>query len=313
MKRIYKSFKQKLNESRKAYNKIVLGEQFDDIQECCEWCLKDGRGRPPKGCEEFVTDGGCKKCKEDKPESSPPSLCPHPNDRKIKATSCETGASGTWGCATVNDGVTPQQIPQVGQVISGFGWMNNTPNIPLYYKIIQVDPGDPSFIGGIDFDTNPLHMGCGFDCDMNNYSCSWNSSGNALYNNYNSCMANCVAPISGCTDSTATNYDPLATFDDGSCIFPCMKVTLINTCPQNSSYSTYYGTPGVPSPGGTWNMNWGQGPNFGCATIDGQTPDTTNLQTFIEGGTGVPGEQWEVFSIEPPTSNYVYNLNTTSC
>ena len=27
--------------------------------------------------------------------------------------------------------------------------------------------------------------------------------------------------IDGCTDSTATNYDPNATVDDGSCIYPC--------------------------------------------------------------------------------------------
>ena len=27
--------------------------------------------------------------------------------------------------------------------------------------------------------------------------------------------------ITGCTDSTATNYDPAATVDDGSCTYPC--------------------------------------------------------------------------------------------
>tara|TARA_R110002020_G_scaffold165082_1_gene352353 strand:+ start:1283 stop:2440 length:1158 start_codon:yes stop_codon:yes gene_type:complete len=93
----------------------------------------------------------------------------------------------------------------------------------------------------------------------------------------------------------------------------CMKVTLINTCPQNSSYSTYYGTPGVPSPGGTWNMNWGQGPSFGCATIDGQAPTQMSVGTFIEGGTGVPGEQWEVYSVEPATNTNLSDLNTTTC
>ena len=29
-----------------------------------------------------------------------------------------------------------------------------------------------------------------------------------------------TATVSGCTDSTALNYDPLATIDDGSCIYP---------------------------------------------------------------------------------------------
>ena len=31
-----------------------------------------------------------------------------------------------------------------------------------------------------------------------------------------------VTPVSGCTDSTATNYDPLATVDDGSCTYPAL-------------------------------------------------------------------------------------------
>ena len=35
-----------------------------------------------------------------------------------------------------------------------------------------------------------------------------------------------ILPITsdGCTDSTASNYDPLATVDDGSCIFQADKV-----------------------------------------------------------------------------------------
>jgi hypothetical protein len=37
---------------------------------------------------------------------------------------------------------------------------------------------------------------------------------------------NCDALVPGCTDVNATNYDPAATFDDGSCVFPCSTVTL---------------------------------------------------------------------------------------
>ena len=36
----------------------------------------------------------------------------------------------------------------------------------------------------------------------------------------------CANDVLGCTDPTATNYDPLATIDDGSCVFPCIDVTL---------------------------------------------------------------------------------------
>ena len=38
-----------------------------------------------------------------------------------------------------------------------------------------------------------------------------------------SCLTAC--PFYGCTDSTALNYDPLATVDDGSCIYPPVSLT----------------------------------------------------------------------------------------
>jgi hypothetical protein len=31
----------------------------------------------------------------------------------------------------------------------------------------------------------------------------------------------CLIPVPGCTDPAASNYDPLATVDDGSCVYPC--------------------------------------------------------------------------------------------
>jgi hypothetical protein len=36
----------------------------------------------------------------------------------------------------------------------------------------------------------------------------------------------CAAEIPGCVDAIAINYNSLATFDDGSCIYPCIDVTL---------------------------------------------------------------------------------------
>ena len=41
-------------------------------------------------------------------------------------------------------------------------------------------------------------------------------SGVGTYTNISIGGATCA--ISGCTDSTATNYDPAATIDDGSCV-----------------------------------------------------------------------------------------------
>ena len=40
------------------------------------------------------------------------------------------------------------------------------------------------------------------------------------YNNSTSATVTLIAPVSGCIDSLATNYDPTATIDDGSCIYP---------------------------------------------------------------------------------------------
>ena len=39
--------------------------------------------------------------------------------------------------------------------------------------------------------------------------------------NPNTCICDVTPPLSGCTDPTANNYDPLATCDDGSCIYNC--------------------------------------------------------------------------------------------
>ncbi|MGB1031023.1 MAG: lamin tail domain-containing protein [Flavobacteriales bacterium] len=41
------------------------------------------------------------------------------------------------------------------------------------------------------------------------------------------------AAVPGCTNDTATNYDPLATVDDGSCIFPMLSDVVINEIHYN--------------------------------------------------------------------------------
>ena len=53
-----------------------------------------------------------------------------------------------------------------------------------------------------------------------------------------------VCAISGCTDSTATNYNALATIDDGSCIAPCtdnaVVMTLTSFAYQDGAYGMVY-------------------------------------------------------------------------
>lgn len=39
-------------------------------------------------------------------------------------------------------------------------------------------------------------------------------------------VVDCANELFGCTDPAASNFDPAATIDDGSCIFPCVDVTL---------------------------------------------------------------------------------------
>jgi gliding motility-associated-like protein len=39
--------------------------------------------------------------------------------------------------------------------------------------------------------------------------------------NVNTCECDITPPVNGCTNPTATNYNPAATCDDGSCDFPC--------------------------------------------------------------------------------------------
>ena len=54
--------------------------------------------------------------------------------------------------------------------------------------------------------------------------------GNTTINDtWGQCSA-CIPSVPGCTDSTATNYDPSATTDDGSCIYPSTSSTLISAC-----------------------------------------------------------------------------------
>lgn len=59
----------------------------------------------------------------------------------------------------------------------------------------------------------------------------------------------CVIPVSGCTDPLATNYDPTATVDDGSCVlcvYGCTDSTATNydplaTCDDGSCIASIYG------------------------------------------------------------------------
>jgi hypothetical protein len=76
--------------------------------------------------------------------------------------------------------------------------------------------------------------GCLADPTAPNYGCF---PGNTAYPCNDPVLwddGSCNAPISGCTDATACNYDPTATLDDGSCIYPdgCTDPTASNYDPN---------------------------------------------------------------------------------
>ncbi|MBT6014004.1 MAG: hypothetical protein HOG85_04210, partial [Flavobacteriales bacterium] len=59
------------------------------------------------------------------------------------------------------------------------------------------------------------------------------ASGGTFGSSETTTNVNCITVVNGCTDSTACNYDPLATIDDGSCLtaYGCMDVTAFNYDP----------------------------------------------------------------------------------
>ena len=63
---------------------------------------------------------------------------------------------------------------------------------------------------------------------------SFNFNPNATFDD-----GSCLYPVSGCTDSTATNYNSLATTDDGSCFYFAVNLSLKGimdlTVPQGGS------------------------------------------------------------------------------
>ena len=59
--------------------------------------------------------------------------------------------------------------------------------------------------------------------------CNDNSSSSTIESLLNNAIQSGLAPVYGCTDSTASNYNPLATTDDGTCNFTSYTITTIGT------------------------------------------------------------------------------------
>ena len=104
---------------------------------------------------------------------------------------------------------------------------------------------------------------------------------------WESCAA-CAAPISGCTNPIADNYNPSATIEDGSCIISgCTDMSASN---YNANANTNDGTclfPGCTDPSAT-NFNANANVNDGTCLFEGCTnPSASNFnaQANIDDGT----------------------------
>ena len=89
------------------------------------------------------------------------------------------------------------------------------------------------------------------------------------------CNTNCTPPIiSGCTDPDATNYNPAATLDDGSCTY--------EACLDSAASNYQYDCLGVSRPSATIN-------NPGCCNYPCSTPPTVNSSKVdASGGCNAP-------------------------
>ena len=88
-------------------------------------------------------------------------------------------------------------------------------------------------------------------------------------------------PVNGCTDPTATNYDPLATSDDGSCVYACtdnevyMHLYLgyanLTNVPVTTHWNNY-----------TYNVHYEISDSTGFVYASGSYSDTTSNNTQVD-------------------------------
>jgi hypothetical protein len=113
------------------------------------------------------------------------------------------------------------------------------------------------------------------------------------------------APSSGCMDSTASNYNPAATIDDGSCLYPgCTDPFAMNYCSScnvNDSFSCTYPTcQAYP-----FSEDWESG---STATQDWLTSSGSNCSVYLQSMPQVGGMP---LGNPMPVMNGAYHLEMT--
>ena len=159
---------------------------------------------------------------------------------------------GFFGSASISGGQF--KVIRNGSVFSNFS--SNSINVQLGDTISLRNTSSSSYSTTI---TTTFTVS-GFDINGNSgsVSASWNITTesppvvfgctNPSATNYNPAATqddgSCVfAPILGCTNPSATNYNPAATQDDGSCVYPCVVETRFSTYGIGfKGYLKYFGT-----------------------------------------------------------------------
>ena len=127
----------------------------------------------------------------------------------------------------------------------------------------------------------------------------------------------CSSQVPGCTDPVALNYDPAATFDDGSCTFPCVDVTLtlLTDCwggetswevvdaQGNIVASVSSGTYGNQT-----TYTWTQCLEYGCYTFNIGDTYGDGMAGSIWGSCGVDGD----YSMTDAGGNVLFNMTVAN-
>ena len=136
----------------------------------------------------------------------------------------------------------------------------------------------------------------------------------------NGVASSCVGTIPsvpGCTDSTATNYDPTATTDDGSCTY-CYQAVVNFSVDAGAVVSSSYDNVVINGNFSNWN-GWGvtltdadgDGVYEGSLTVDAGTYEYVHALTGSGdgwSGWGVPGNAPTACQV-PGTGNYGFTVN----
>jgi hypothetical protein len=143
----------------------------------------------------------------------------------------------------------------------------------------------------------------------------WAVGSGDVTNTYNTC-GSCVYGTAGCTDSTASNYDPSATTDDGSCTY-CTQATVNFSVDAGAVVSAAYDNVVINGDFANWN-GWGvtlTDPD-GDGVYEGSLTVDAGSYQYVQALTG-SGDGWSGWGVignapaaceVPGTGNYGFTV-----